>query len=108
MWCLHSAEWWRRHWERTGIVAVEGADTMPDGWRAWLDWQQAVAPDNSVEIRALEADRGQYSATFASSRAGAPGCGWMIRSYRCLRSTSGSRCSEAVSDTRWRGIPTST
>ena len=60
MWCLHSAEWWRRHWERTGIVAVESADTMPDGWRAWLDWQQAVAPDNSVEIRALEADRGQY------------------------------------------------
>jgi len=59
MWCLHSADWWRRHWERTGIVAVESADTMPDGWLAWLDWQHAVAPDNSVEIQALEADRGQ-------------------------------------------------
>jgi cyclopropane fatty-acyl-phospholipid synthase-like methyltransferase len=40
LWCLHSAEWWRRHWERTGIVAVETADSMPDGWRAWLDWQR--------------------------------------------------------------------
>lgn len=60
MWCLHSAEWWRCHWERTGLVAVERADTMPDGWRAWLEWQRAVAPDNSVESRALEADRGEY------------------------------------------------
>ena len=60
MWCLHSAEWWRRHWGRTGLVAVERADTMPDGWRAWLEWQLAVAPDNSVEIRALETDRGEY------------------------------------------------
>ena len=59
MWCLHSAAWWQRHWERTGIVTVERADTMPDGWRAWLDWQHAVAPDNAVEIRALERDRGQ-------------------------------------------------
>jgi hypothetical protein len=33
---------------------------MPDGWRAWLDWQHAVAPDNAIEIRTLEDDRGQY------------------------------------------------
>jgi SAM-dependent methyltransferase len=60
MWCLHSAGWWQRHWERTGVVSVERADTMPDGWRAWLEWQRTVAPDNSVEIQALEADRGEY------------------------------------------------
>ena len=23
MWALHSPQWWRRHWEKTGIVAVE-------------------------------------------------------------------------------------
>jgi SAM-dependent methyltransferase len=61
-WCLHSAEWWRRHWGRTGIVDVELADTMPEGWRLWLDWQRAVAPDNSVEIAALEADAGRLLA----------------------------------------------
>ncbi len=59
-WCLHSAEWWTRHWQRTGIVTVGVADTMPDGWQLWLDWHRRIAPDNEVEIMALEADRGQY------------------------------------------------
>jgi cyclopropane fatty-acyl-phospholipid synthase-like methyltransferase len=61
-WCLHSAEWWRRHWERTGILDVEVADAMPDGWRLWLDWQRAVAPHNAPEIAAVEADAGRYLA----------------------------------------------
>jgi SAM-dependent methyltransferase len=60
LWCLHSAAWWRRHWERTGIVDVELADTMPDGWQLWQDWHRVIAPDNEVEIKALEADRGSY------------------------------------------------
>jgi SAM-dependent methyltransferase len=60
LWCLHSAGWWRRHWERTGIVTIDVADTMPDGWQRWLDWHRFVAPDNQTEIAALEADRGRY------------------------------------------------
>ncbi len=59
LWCLHSAEWWRRHWERTGIVKVELADTMEDGWRVWLDWHRVIAPENLPEIRAFEADQGR-------------------------------------------------
>ena len=59
LWCLHSAPWWRRHWERTGIVDVEVADAMPDGWQHWIDWHRVIAPDNAVEIRALEADQGR-------------------------------------------------
>ena len=58
--CLHSAAWWRRHWERTGILDVELADTMPDGWQRWLDWHRVIAPDNAAEIKALEADGGSY------------------------------------------------
>ncbi|RNH98195.1 methyltransferase domain-containing protein [Micromonospora aurantiaca] len=58
--CLHSAQWWRRHWERTGLVEVTSADTMPDGWQRWLDWQHAVAPHNTPEIEALKADEGRY------------------------------------------------
>ena len=54
LWCLHSAGWWRRHWERTGIVQVTSDDTMTDGWEHWLDWQQAVAPTNLTEIEALK------------------------------------------------------
>jgi SAM-dependent methyltransferase len=58
--CLHSAAWWRRHWQRSGIADVTHADTMPDGWRHWLDWQHAVAPDNRPEIDALTADGGRH------------------------------------------------
>lgn len=57
---FHSAGWWRRHWERSGILKVELADTMPDGWQRWLDWHRAIAPDNAVEIAALESDRGRH------------------------------------------------
>jgi cyclopropane fatty-acyl-phospholipid synthase-like methyltransferase len=60
LWCLHSAAWWRRHWETTGIVDVQLADTLPDGWQLWLDWHRAIAPDNAAEISALEDDRGRY------------------------------------------------
>jgi SAM-dependent methyltransferase len=60
LWCLHSADWWRRHWERTGIMAIEAAGALTDGWRLWLDWHKAVAPGNEAEIAALEADRGGY------------------------------------------------
>jgi SAM-dependent methyltransferase len=58
--CLHSAEWWRRHWERSGILDIEVADTLPDGWRFWRDWLKLIAPANETEIRALETDAGRY------------------------------------------------
>jgi SAM-dependent methyltransferase len=57
-WACHSAAWWRRHWERTGIVDIDVAETMADGWKLWLDWHRAVAPDNAIEIAAVEADAG--------------------------------------------------
>jgi cyclopropane fatty-acyl-phospholipid synthase-like methyltransferase len=60
MCCLHSAGWWRHHWERTGILNIEVADTLPDGWQLWSDWQKVIAPDNAAEIAAVEADRGSY------------------------------------------------
>ena len=60
LWCLHSPGWWRRHWERTGIMKIEVADTLPDGWQLWLDWHRVVAPGNEAEIKALEADQGDY------------------------------------------------
>lgn len=40
---LHSPEWWRGHWEMTGQVHVELADSLPDGWRQWLDWTDVCA-----------------------------------------------------------------
>lgn len=59
-WCLHSAAWWRRHWERTGLLEITVADQMPDGWQVWLDWHKSAFPDNAAEIKTLEADQGEY------------------------------------------------
>jgi cyclopropane fatty-acyl-phospholipid synthase-like methyltransferase len=58
--CLHSAAWWRRHWERSGIVDTESTDTLEDGWRLWLAWHREIAPNNGVEIQAIEEDEGRY------------------------------------------------
>lgn len=60
LWCLHSAGWWQKHWERTGIVKIELADVLPDGWFLWQKWHEVVAPNNKVELDALAADAGRY------------------------------------------------
>jgi cyclopropane fatty-acyl-phospholipid synthase-like methyltransferase len=71
LWCLHSADWWKRHWDKTGLVDIMLADTLPDGWQLWRDWLAIVAPDNVTEMRALEADAGRqlgYVRTVARRR----------------------------------------
>jgi SAM-dependent methyltransferase len=60
VWALHSAGWWRQHWQRTGIVEVAVADTMPEGWQFWLAWHRAGFPDNTAEVKILETDSGRY------------------------------------------------
>jgi cyclopropane fatty-acyl-phospholipid synthase-like methyltransferase len=56
---FHTAAWWRRHWHKSGIVDVETADWLSDGWQLWRDWLRVIAPDNTVEIDAVEADAGR-------------------------------------------------
>ena len=70
-WSFHTAHWWRNHWEHTGIVDIEHAAAMKDGWSIWLKFQEAAdaaglpvpvlgttpGPDTG---KALRADRGQY------------------------------------------------
>ncbi|WP_216915430.1 SAM-dependent methyltransferase [Nocardia noduli] len=58
--CLHTAAWWREHWARSGVVDIERADTMPEGWTFWRDWQREVSPNNTVEIDAITADAGRH------------------------------------------------
>jgi SAM-dependent methyltransferase len=41
-WTFHTPAWWRRHWERSGLVEVELAEPMPDGWRHWAQHERAV------------------------------------------------------------------
>ena len=57
---MHSPPWWRVHWERTGVVDVELADSMPYGWRLWFEWNRTIAPENRLEIKTLETDGGRH------------------------------------------------
>jgi cyclopropane fatty-acyl-phospholipid synthase-like methyltransferase len=57
--CLHSHGWWQRHWQRSGILEVIRADSLPDAWQPWLQWQRTAFPENRAEIEALERDRGE-------------------------------------------------
>jgi SAM-dependent methyltransferase len=58
--CLHSAAWWRQHWERTGILDITVGDTLSDGWQFWLNWLRLTAPQNVTEIQAVETDAGSH------------------------------------------------
>lgn len=63
---FHTARWWRRHWESTGLVDIETCALLPDGWRHWLRWEKARAAaggGNSgfpSDAAALRADAGRF------------------------------------------------
>lgn len=58
-WCLRTSKWWHDHWARTGLVSVELAETMPDGWQWWLKWAQATDCFDWY-VKTLEQDAGEY------------------------------------------------
>ena len=65
-WTWHTVDWWQQHWARTGLVNLKCADTLRDGWKLWLAWEEArrLAGDDSsaleIDIQVLKADRGDY------------------------------------------------
>lgn len=60
LWGFHTADWWQRHWNQTGVLEHIVADTLSEGWRFWLESLRAVAPDNATEIQAIETDAGRH------------------------------------------------
>ena len=59
---LHSPDWWNRHWKRSGLVSVELADMLPDGWKLWMEsdlrWSERLGkPSDEADMLAL--DKGQ-------------------------------------------------
>jgi len=63
-WAWHTPQWWRHLWGRTGLVDVVLAEAMPDGWRAWLQFEKAADAAGTNQFpsdqEALEADGGRY------------------------------------------------
>jgi cyclopropane fatty-acyl-phospholipid synthase-like methyltransferase len=67
--CFHSADWWRHHWTKTGLMQVQSSDVLEDGWLRWLEWTRiadhaGVGPFADVvggqTAEMLEIDRGEY------------------------------------------------
>lgn len=68
--CWHSPDWWRRHWEKTGQVAVATADFLAEGWKQWQLWSEVSLKYGFVpepfqewvpkEIEMLRTDAGRY------------------------------------------------
>jgi len=62
-WSFHSPQWWKQHWNKSGLVEVEQADIIPNGWKHWLAWLQvcrdAGFPSAPEEIEMLRADAGR-------------------------------------------------
>jgi SAM-dependent methyltransferase len=52
---LHSPAWWRGHVEKTGLLEVEVADWMLDGWRRWLEWAELCAEAGPESFRGAAA-----------------------------------------------------
>ena len=65
-WCFHTADWWRQHWGKTGLVDVEIADVLPDGWRDWIQYERACDEAGTLlfpsEEETLAEDAGRYLA----------------------------------------------
>ena len=62
MFSLHSPEWWKRHWERSGLVDVEFSEPIPEGWRLWMAsdllWSEHLGkPADEADMLGL--DRGR-------------------------------------------------
>ena len=59
---FHSPAWWKRHWERSGLVTVDLADLLPDGWRHWMAsdllWSERLGKPHD-EADMLARDRGR-------------------------------------------------
>lgn len=58
-WSIQTSQWWRHHWERTGLVEIDAADTMNDGWKVWLAWAETNGASDWY-IETLKNDAGRF------------------------------------------------
>ena len=65
-WCFHTADWWRRHWDKLSVVKDVEVDYLPDGVKYWLQYERACREAGTLmfasEEEVLEADGGRYFA----------------------------------------------
>lgn len=61
----HGPSWWKNLWMRSGSVAVETADVMPNGYENWLKWDKTLKEANVLkrngDVNMLIADGGNFT-----------------------------------------------
>ena len=64
LWTWETLPWWRNMWEKTGLVKIDIADTLEDGWLFWLRFDEARlfagTNRNPEEIEDIKRDKGEY------------------------------------------------
>jgi SAM-dependent methyltransferase len=65
-WCFHTAAWWQKLWQRYSNIEKIKADVLPDGWRDWLQYENACEEAGTLifqtEADVLKEDAGRYLA----------------------------------------------
>ena len=61
---LHTLEWWKNHFSVSGIVDIEVAEVIPEGWKLWLEWEQIRDGGGfsgfPSDVETISADAGEY------------------------------------------------
>jgi len=61
---LHTLEWWKEHFSDPGIVNIEVAEIIPEGWKLWLEWEQirdgAGFSGFPSDVETISEDAGEY------------------------------------------------
>ena len=47
---FHSPAWWRRHWEKSGMVTVDLADFITADQQHWLTWREVMGGGQEAEM----------------------------------------------------------
>ena len=65
LWTWDTLDWWRNLWEKTGLVSIDAADTLPDGCALWLRFDETLIAtgkhgDCPDETDIFKEDNGEY------------------------------------------------
>lgn len=66
MFCFHTVEWWKKHWEKTALVDINNAEELKDMWQLWYEWESEleaidmINPNKGSDLEFLKLDNGKY------------------------------------------------
>jgi len=65
MYCFHTIDWWKKHWNHNEKIAIEIADLMPNGYNNWLLWDKTLKEHGVLkrggDVELLEANKGNFT-----------------------------------------------